>query len=110
MCVLWQKSKDNGYLGDSILMKTLLFITKKIIIVEIMLIIIYFAKSCFNINISIINLIVDTFLKYLTPIAIMAIIPYFILSILSNKIIEVALGVALGGFILYFIFKYYLIL
>lgn len=91
-------------------MKTLLFIIKKIIIVEIMLIIIYFAKSYFNINISIVNLIIDTSLKYLTPIAIISIIPYFILNILSNKIIEIVLGVVLGGFILYFIFRYYLVI
>lgn len=86
------------------------FILQKIIIVEIMLIIIYIAKSYFGVNIEIVNFIVDTSLKYLTPIAILSVIPYFILSILSNRVVETILGVVLGGVILYFIFKYYLVL
>ena len=51
-------------------MKTLKFIFQKIVIVEVMLIIIYFAKTYFGVNIDIINLIVDTSLKYLTPVEI----------------------------------------
>lgn len=86
------------------------FILQKIVIVEIMLIIIYIAKSYFGVNIEIVNFIVDTSLKYLTPIAILSVIPYFILSILSNRVVETILGVVLGGVILYFIFKYYLVL
>lgn len=91
-------------------MKFIKFILQKIIIVEIMLIIIYIAKSYFGVNIGLVNLIVDTSLKYLTPIAILSVIPYFILSILSNRVVETILGVVLGGVILYFIFKYYLVL
>lgn len=91
-------------------MKTLLFIIKKIIIIEIMLIILYIAKSYFGIDIDILNLIIDTSLKYLTPIAIVSVIPYIILSILSSKVGEIVLGIVLGGIILYFIFKYYLVM
>lgn len=88
-------------------MKTLKFILQKVVIVEVMLIIIYFAKTYFGVNIDIINLIVDTSLKYLTPVAFISLIGYFILSILSNRIIEIILGIVLGGLILSFILKYY---
>ena len=87
-------------------MKTIKFILQKIVIVEVMLIILYLANSFFGVNISIFNLIINTGLEYLTPIAIISAVLYVIFSILSFKIVEVALGVVLGGIILYYVFNY----
>ena len=87
-------------------MKTLKFIAQKIVIIEVMLIILYFACLLFNVNISIFNAIINTSLLYLTPISIIALILYIILSILSTKIIETVIGVVIGGLILYYLFNY----
>lgn len=87
-------------------MKTLRFLMQKIVIVEVMLIILFFAKNLFQISIPIIDFIILNGLKYLTPISIVALLLYFILSILSNKIIETMLGVVLGGIILYYLFTH----
>lgn len=86
-------------------MKTLKFIAQKIVIVEVMLIILFFAKSLFGISIPIVDSIISIGLLYLTPISIIALVLYIILSLLSFKIIEIALGVVLGGIILYYIFN-----
>lgn len=83
-------------------MKFIKFILQKIIIVEIMLLVLYFAKSYFGVNIDIVNYIVDNGLDILTPIAIFSIIPYIILCILSNSIVEIILGVVIGGVILHY--------
>lgn len=88
-------------------MNTVKFVIKKIIVVEVMLFALYFAINYFKINISFISLMINTFLKYLTPIAIFALILYFPASILTNKIIETIVGIVAGGIILYFILKYY---
>lgn len=104
--MLWRKSKNHGYLGNSILMKLLKFICQKIIIVEVMLIILFLAQNIFGVTIPIISSIIHIGLTYLTPIAIIALILYFILSLLSFKIIEIALGVILGGLILYYLLNH----
>lgn len=83
-------------------MKFIKFILQKIIIVEVMLLILYFAKSYFGVNIDIVNYIVDNGLDILTPIAIFSIIPYIILCVLSNSIVEIILGVVIGGVILHY--------
>lgn len=87
-------------------MKTIKFILEKIVIVEVMLIILYFAKNLFGVSIPIFDLIIGTGLTYLTPIAIIALVGYVILSLLSFKVIEIALGIVLGGIILYYIFNH----
>lgn len=87
-------------------MKTIKFILQKIIIVEVMLIILYFATNLFGVSISIVDTILRVGLTYLTPIAIISLIGYVILSILSFKIVEIALGVVLGGIILYYFFNH----
>ena len=87
-------------------MKTIKFILQKIIIVEVMLIILYFATNLFGVSISIVDTILSVGLTYLTPIAIISLIGYVILSILSFKIVEIALGVVLGGIILYYFFNH----
>ena len=87
-------------------MKLIKFIFQKIITIEIMLIILYFACSLFGINIHLFNLIINTGLKYLTPLSAIALIGYIILSILTSKIIETIIGIVLGGIILYYLFNY----
>lgn len=86
-------------------MNTIRFILQKIIIVEGMLIILFFAINVLGVSIPLINTIIGTSLTFLTPIAVIALILYVILSLLSSRIIETALGVILGGLILYYIFK-----
>lgn len=87
-------------------MKTIKFILQKIIIVEVMLIILFFAKNLFNVSIPIIDTIITTGLTYLTPVSIIALILYIILSLLSFKIIEIALGLVLGAIIIYYLFNH----
>lgn len=86
-------------------MKLIRFILEKILIVEVMLLILYFAKTFFNIDISIVNLIVDNGLKYLTPISIPALILYILTYLLDTKIVKIAIGIALGGIILYYLIR-----
>ena len=86
-------------------MKTLKFILQKIVILEVMLIILYFAYNLFNLSIPIVNTILTVGLTYLTPVAIISLIGYIILCLLSFKIVEIALGIVLGGIILYYIFN-----
>ena len=87
-------------------MKTLKFILQKILIIEVMLIILFFAQNLFNVSIPVVSSIINTGLTYLTPIAIIALILYIILSLLSFKIVEIALGIFLGGLILYYFFNH----
>ena len=87
-------------------MKTIKFLLHKIIIVEVILIILYFACSFFGVHISIVDTILTTGLKYLTPIALIAVIPYIILSLLSTKLVETIIGFALGALILYYLYTY----
>lgn len=85
-------------------MKTAKFILKKIIIVETMLIILTLAIQLFSINIPSILKLLTTCLNYLTPISLISLILYIILSLLTSTLIEVALGIVLGGIILYYLF------
>ena len=87
-------------------MKTIKFILAKIVIVEVMLLVLYFAISLFNINIEPVLIIITTSLKYLTPIAIPCVIPYIMFSILDNRITDIIIGVVVGGLILYYILRY----
>lgn len=86
-------------------MKLIRFILEKILIVEVMLLVLYFAKTFFNIDISIVNLIVDNGLKYLTPISVPALILYFLTYLLDTKIIKIAIGIAIGGILLYYLIR-----
>lgn len=87
-------------------MKMLRFIAQKIVIAEIMLIILFFAMNLFEVSIPYIETIIPIGLMYLTPVAIVALVLYIILSLLSSKIIETAIGVVLGGLILYYILNH----
>ena len=91
-------------MGNSILMKFLEFLAEKVVIAEVMLIILNIAMIYFNITLPILT----TFLLFLTPIAIISFIIYIILALLNTKIIQTALGIVLGGIILYYLFKYIL--
>ena len=84
-------------------MKTIKFILGKIVIVEVMLIILYFATLTFNVHISLIDNVISVSLKYLTPVAILAIIPYIILSILDNRFVETVVAVVIGILIAYYL-------
>lgn len=86
-------------------MKTLKFILSKIIIVEVMLIVLYFATVTFNVHIDLFDNVISFFLKYLTPVAILAIIPYIILSILDNRFVEIVIAVIVGILIVYYLFR-----
>ena len=87
-------------------MKLIKFLLQKIIIVEVMLIILYFACSLFNVDMGIINTIINTSLIYLTPISIIALVLYIIICILSSKIIETIISIVVGGLILYYLVNY----
>ena len=89
-------------------MKTLKFILEKIIIIEVMLIILYIACQTFSIDIEIINLIINTGLIYLTPIAIFSLIGYLILSLLTSKIIGTILSIVVSILIAYYLITYIL--
>ena len=89
-------------------MKTLKFILEKIVIVEVMLIILYIACQTFSINIEIINLIINTSLSHLTPIAIFALISYLILSLLTSKLIGTILSIVVSILIAYYLITYIL--
>lgn len=84
-------------------MKTIKFILGKIVIVEVMLIILYFATLTFNVHISLIDNVISVSLKYLTPVAILAIIPYVILSILDNRFVETIVAIVVGVLIAYYL-------
>lgn len=92
-------------MGGSVLVKTIRFILQKIVIIEVMLIILFFAKNFFGVSIAFADLIIDNGLKYLTPISVVAFVLYIILSLLSSKLIETILGIVLGGIILYYLFR-----
>lgn len=87
-------------------MKTIKFILKKIIIIEVMLVILFIASNLFNINIPIINPIINTMLYYITPISVIALIIYLMLNLLSIKLIEILISIVLGGIIVYYLINY----
>ena len=84
-------------------MKTIKFILQKIIIVEAMLIILNLAIQLFSIPVPVISNLLATFLTYLTPISLISLIIYIVLGLLTSTLIEVALGMVLGGIILYYL-------
>lgn len=87
-------------------MKLIKFLLQKIIIIEIMLIVLYFACSLFSVDMGIINTIINTSLIYLTPISIVALVLYIIVCILSSKIVETIISIVVGGLILYYLVNY----
>ena len=86
-------------------MKLLGFLAEKVVIIEVMLIILNVAMFYFGIILPILT----TFLILLTPIAIIAFIIYIITALLNSEIVKIALGIVLGGIILYYLYKYILV-
>lgn len=89
-------------------MKTVRFLLQKIVIVEVMLLLLFFAKELFQVSISIVDVIISTGLKILTPIAGISLVLYIILSIFSFRFIEFVFEVIVLGIILYYLFHYLL--
>lgn len=89
-------------------MKTIKFILKKIIIIEVMLVILFLASNLFGINLPIITPIINTLLYYITPISVISLIIYLILSLLSIKLIEALISIVMGGLIIYYLINYWL--
>lgn len=89
-------------------MNLIKFILKKLIIIEVMLIILFLASNLFGVNLPIINPIINAMLYYITPISVIALIIYLILSLLSIKLIEILISIALCGVIIYYLISYYL--
>ena len=85
-------------------MKLLQFLAEKVVIVEVMLIILNVSMLYFGLSLP----LLATFLVFLTPIAVIALILYIILALLNSRLVQTALGVVLGGIILYYLFKYIL--
>ena len=85
-------------------MKLLMFLAEKVVIIEVMLIILNICLLYFGITLPLLT----TFLILLTPISVIALIIYIILALLNTRIIQTALGVLLGGIILYYLIKYIL--
>ena len=86
-------------------MKLLNHLAEKVVIIEVMLIILNVAMFYFGIILPILT----TFLILLTPIAIIAFIIYIITALLNSEIVKIALGIVLGGIILYYLYKYILV-
>ena len=86
-------------------MKLLQFLAEKVVIVEVMLIILNVSMLYFGLSLPLLT----TFLVFLTPIAVIAFILYIILALLNSRLVQTALGVVLGGIILYYLFKYILV-
>ena len=85
-------------------MKILAFLAEKIVIVEVMLILLNVAMIYFGIGFPLLT----AFLAILTPIAVVAFVLFIIFSLLDTRIVQTALGVVLGGIILYYLITYIL--
>lgn len=85
-------------------MKLLQFLAEKVVIVEVMLIILNVSMLYFGLSLPLLT----TFLVFLTPISVIALILYIILALLNSRLVQTALGVVLGGIILYYLFRYIL--
>ena len=96
MRMMWKRSKNNGSLGVTILMiKLIKFISEKIVIVEIMLIVLFLAGNYFGVTIPYITDFISTALNVLTPIALIALVVYVIFSILDHEFVKIILAIVL---------------
>lgn len=68
-----------------------------------MLILLVGSIQLFHINMPYIYSFLTTSLHFLTPIAIFSLIGYIILSILTKSFLEILLGIAISGIILYYL-------
>lgn len=87
-------------------MSTIRFILNKILLVEVFLIVLFLANNMLGITIPVVSTIVDVLLVQLTPIAVISLVAYIVLCLISFKIAEIVFGIFLGIVILYYIFNY----
>ena len=83
-------------------MKFIQFILKKIIIVELMLVMLVGCIQLFSLNIPRIYSILITVLHFLTPISLFSLIGYVILCFFTKNFIEILLTIGISGLILYY--------
>lgn len=86
------------------MIKIIKFLSEKIVIVEIMLIILYLAGNYFNVTIPYLTSFIATALTYVTKVAIVALIIYILTSILDKKFIKLLIALLLI-FLAYLYFK-----
>ena len=87
-------------------MSTIRFILNKILLVEVVLIVLFLVNNMLGITIPVVSTIVDVLLVQLTPIAVISLVAYIVLCLISFKITEIVSGILLGIVILYYIFNY----
>ena len=85
-------------------MRLLQFLAEKVVIVEVMLIILHIAMIYFGLSIPLLT----TFLLFLTPVSVVAFLLWIVFSLLNTRIVQTALGIVLGGIILYYLITYIL--
>lgn len=86
------------------MIKTIKFLSEKIVIVEIMLIILVLAGNYFSVTIPYLTDFLNQALTFLTPISLIAAVIYIIASLLDHEFIKILLAVALI-FLAYLYFK-----
>jgi len=92
-------------MGVTILMiKLMKFLSEKIVIVEVMLLLLHFIGNYFEVEIPYLTSFLDTALVFLTPIAIVALIVFIVFSILDHKLIKILIIIVLA----ILIYKYYI--
>lgn len=77
------------------MIKTIKFLSEKIVIIEIMLIILYLAGIYFSVDIPYVTSFISTALIYVTPVAIIALIIYILTSILDKQFIKLLISLLL---------------
>ena len=86
------------------MIKTIKFLSEKIVIVEIMLIILVLAGNYFSVTIPYLTDFLNTAFTYWTPISLVAAVIYIIASLLDHEFIKILLAIALI-FLAYLYFK-----
>ena len=86
------------------MIKTIKFLSEKIVIVEIILIILFLAGNYFSVTIPYLTDFLNSALTYLTPISLVAAVIYIIASLLDHEFIKILLAIALI-FLAYLYFK-----
>ena len=77
------------------MIKAIKFLSEKIVIIEIMLIILNLIGNLFKVSIPYITDFISIALTYLTPISIIALIIYIVFSILDHKFTKLLLALVL---------------
>ena len=86
------------------MIKLIKFFSEKIVIVEVMLLLLYFVGTYFGVVIPYLTSFLDRALVFLTPIAVVALIVFIVFSILDHKLIKMLIVIVLA----ILIYKYYI--